>query len=336
MPIELKKNLQNHNTLGFDVCADYFAAPESCEELVEIFKNEMLKNLDILVIGSGSNILFTNDFKGLVICPSMKDISIIGDTSDGILLKVGAGVDWDFFVEYCTDRGWGGVENLSLIPGNVGASPVQNIGAYGCEVSEVIYEVQYYDIKDAQFRQISGKDCQFGYRDSIFKKELKGRVVISYVTYLLSKTPVLKTDYADVAAETALINEPTIKDIREIIINIRRHKLPDTKVIGNCGSFFKNPIIRKDWADSLKSRYPQIKIYPAVGDTVKIPAAWLIESCGFKGLREGNVGVHDKQALVLLAYNGANGTELLNLAKKIRAAVYSKFEIDIEPEVNII
>lgn len=336
MPIELRKNLKNYNTLGFDVSAKYFTAPESCEELSKIFENDSVNNCRTLVLGSGSNILFTEDFDGLVISPSMKDISVKDFSEDFLLLKVGAGINWDYFVEYCCDRGWGGVENLSLIPGNVGASPVQNIGAYGSEAADSIYQVDYYDIEKRIFVTIDNENCNFGYRDSIFKRELKGKVVITYVTFKLSKQPALNISYADVASAMEGISNPTIADVRRIIIDIRKNKLPDTSQVGNCGSFFKNPVVSLSKANQIKCEYPSLKIFPLSNDLAKLPAAWLIENCGFKGIREGNVGVHDKQALVLLAYEGATGTELMELAKKIRAAVFSKFEIDIEPEVNII
>lgn len=336
MPIELKKNLKNHNTLGFDINAEYFAEPSTCEEVIEIFKDDSLNHKPILVLGSGSNILFTEDFHGIVVSPSMKDISISDDSTDNVYLKVGAGVDWDFFVEYCCDRGWGGVENLSLIPGNVGASPVQNIGAYGSEAADSIHEVEYFDIDKKEFVVIKGSSCKFGYRESIFKRDLKGKAIITHVTFKLSKIPVLNTGYADVELAMKDVINPSISDVRRAIVNIRRNKLPDTKEIGNCGSFFKNPVVNMELAIRLKNEYPSLKVYPAGNNFAKLPAAWLIENCGFKGMREGNVGVHDKQALVLLAYKGATGNELLELAKKIRAAVFSKFEIDIEPEVNII
>lgn len=336
MPIELKKNLTNHNTLGFNISADFFAAPTNNDELLEVFENELVKRNPILVVGSGSNILFTTDYHGLVICPMMKDISIVGEMSQSLLLKVGAGVTWDSFVEYCNDRGWGGVENLSLIPGNVGASPVQNIGAYGAEAADTIYGVEYFDYKENKFFTINREECNFGYRESIFKHELKGRSIITYVTFQLSKTPELNIGYADVAIAMEGIENPTIRDVRRQIIEIRRNKLPDTKEVGNCGSFFKNPIVSLAKANELKNLYPTLKIFPAGNDSAKLPAAWLIENCGFKGIKEGNVGVHNKQALVLLAFKGATGEELMSLAKKIRAAVFSKFEVDIEPEVNIV
>lgn len=336
MQIESNKNIKEYNTLGLNVKTRFFASPTSVAELIDLFNNEEVKSLPFLVLGSGSNILFTKDFPGLVVSLENKQISIVNDDDKHIFLKVGAGVDWDFFVEYCNDRNWGGVENLSLIPGKVGASPVQNIGAYGAEAADSIYEVEYYDVESGMLNTINSKDCLFGYRNSIFKGLLKGKVVIASVVFKLEKYPHLNLEYLDVKQALENVPCPNIQEIRKAVIAIRSSKLPDWHKIGNCGSFFKNPVVDSKKAYELKDKYPQLKLYPESEDKFKLPAAWLIEQCGFKGVRLGNVGVHDKQALVLLAYEGATGEELLELANKIRAAVSSRFGIDIEPEVNII
>ena len=336
MQIELNKSIKSHNTLGLDIKVAYYAAPVNLSDLEVLFSDSDSFGGRFIVLGSGSNMLFTKDYDGLVICPSMNYIYISGESESKIFLKVGAGVEWDNFVEYCCDRGWGGVENLSLIPGRVGASPVQNIGAYGSEVADSIISVNYFDSLEKRVLSLQNDECDFGYRNSIFKTSLKGRAIITEVTFALDKIPVIKSDYADVERALDGVENPSVSDIRRAIISIRESKLPDPKVVGNCGSFFKNPVIAADKALSLKSLYPDLKLYPAGEGQFKIPAAWLIERCGFKGIKDGNVGVHDKQALVLLAYEGATGDELLELANKIRAAVSASFDTDIEPEVNII
>jgi UDP-N-acetylmuramate dehydrogenase len=336
MQAELNKNIKQFNTLGLDINVACSISPATEEELADIFKCGKYDNMPVLVMGGGSNILFTKNYDGLVIFPSMKGITIVGEEKDYIFIKVGSGIPWDDFVEYCNDRNWGGIENLSGIPGMTGASPVQNIGAYGSDVSGVILSVRYFDMKRGIFDELKTGECKFGYRNSIFKQELKNRAVITHVTFRLAKNPVINIGYADVTAALAGVETPGIRDVRRAILEIRNSKLPDPKITGNCGSFFKNPVIDADMAISLKAGYPDLKLYPETGGRYKLPAGWLIEKCGFKGYREGNVGVHSMQALVLLAYEGATGNELLDLAKKIRAAVSEKFGTDIEPEVNII
>ena len=331
-----RESLKTRNTLGLDVYTDWYAAPAAEEELIELFSVEELKNMERLVIGSGSNILFKGDFGGIVIHPDMVEISVEGDNEDAVLLRAGAGVEWDYLVNYTVDRGWGGLENLSLIPGCVGASPVQNIGAYGAEAADSIMSVRYFDTVKLQMVEIDGADCKFGYRDSIFKRELKGRTIITSVLFKLMKYPVINGNYADLSDSLSKIENPGIADIREIVCRIRESKLPDPKVIGNAGSFFKNPVISSEKASVLKDKYPSLKIFPVSDGLSKVPAAWLIDQCGFKGMRRGNVGVHENQALVLLAFDGAKGKELLDLADEIRTAVKERFDIDIEPEVNIV
>ena len=334
--VEWRRNLKNDNTLHLDSVADWYAAPSSDEELAELFEIEEFRDMERLITGSGSNILYKGDFNGLVIHPAMNEILIHSEDEEFIYLKAGAGVDWDYFVSFTVDRGWGGLENLSLIPGCVGASPVQNIGAYGAEAADCIVSVCYFDTSLLKMCEIKAHECKFGYRDSIFKRELKGRAIITKVLFRLAKHPQINANYADLAQELSSVPSPQIGDIREVVCKIRESKLPDPKVVGNAGSFFKNPVVASEVAAALKDQFPSLKVFPAEDGYSKIPAAWLIDQCGFKGLRKGNVGVHDKQALVLLAFEGAKGKELLDLADEIRSAVKERFNIDIEPEVNIV
>jgi UDP-N-acetylmuramate dehydrogenase len=336
MHIERDKDLKRLNTLGLSVRSDWYAQPSSVEEIITVLKDERFKSLPRLVTGSGSNLLYSSDFKGLVIRPDIKSITITGRDENYVTVRAGAGIEWDSFVEWCVDRGWGGLENLSLIPGCVGASPVQNIGAYGSEVKDSIVNVEFIDMDNCTLHAFNNEECRFGYRDSIFKQDLKGKVVISHVTFKLSLNPVPDISYKDVGERLSDISNPGIYDVRKAIIEIRREKLPDPAVMGNAGSFFKNPLIPETAAKRLKEEYSELKLFPGGEGYSKIPAAWLIEQCGFKGIREGNAGVHPNQALVLVAYEGATGMEILTLAQKIKRAVKSRFDIDIEMEVNVI
>lgn len=335
MQIERDKDLKRLNTLGLRVKCDWYAQPSSSDEVITLLKDKRFTSVPKLVTGSGSNILYNGDFKGLVIHPDIMEISISGKESDCIYIKAGAGIEWDNFVEWCVDRGWGGLENLSLIPGCVGASPVQNIGAYGSEVKDTIVSVEYVDIKTCEVNTLNTDDCKFGYRDSIFKHELKDRCVITFVTFKLAINPVPNISYKDVSERLSQVRNPGIADVRKAITEIRREKLPDPAVTGNAGSFFKNPVIPETDALKLREEYPSLKLFPASESYSKVPAAWLIEQCGFKGIREGNVGVHPNQALVLVAFEGATGEEILMLAQKIKRAVKTRFNIDIEMEVNV-
>jgi len=335
MEILRNKNLKKLNTFGLNVSASFFASPSSKEELIKLLRNKEFSGLRKMVIGSGSNILFCSDFDGLLIHPALMEIKILKDDNDNIYLRVGAGVIWDDFVAYCVDRGWGGLENLSWIPGCVGAAPVQNIGAYGSEAKDSICEVEFVEIDNAREYTLKGDECRFGYRDSIFKNELKGKVVITFVTFKLTKTPIINSNYSDVCEALNEYKNPSLQNLRDIIISIRHRKLLDPSVIGNVGSFFKNPVVTEDFANSIHTQYPSLKLFPSAPGYSKIPAGWLIEQCGFKGIRYGNVGVHANQALVLLAYEGATGQELIDFSVKIQNTVKQKFGVIIEPEVNI-
>ncbi len=328
-------SLKKHNTFGLDIKARFFASPENKKNIIELLRmGEFLKTKP-LILGSGSNILFTRDFDGLVIKPEIKDITLVKETDDSVFLRAGAGVVWDDFVAYCTDRGWGGVENLSGIPGTVGASPVQNIGAYGSEAKDCIEYVEYLDLDSLKKVTLSGKDCGFGYRDSVFKNSLKSQTLIMHVTFILSKHPTLNIGYADLSDFFKDRECKGVNDIREAVIEIRNKKLPDPAVIGNAGSFFKNPVVEITKAEQLKKLYPTLKTFPAGEGLSKLPAAWFIDQCGYKGKRSGNAGVHSNQPLVLLAYEGARAEEILNLATEIINTVRERFGIEISPEVNI-
>jgi UDP-N-acetylmuramate dehydrogenase len=337
MSIEKGVSLKKYNTLGLDISANFFLISSDINEIINILNDPSYKDEKILVLGGGSNLLFKGDYQGLVIKPDFKDISIVRDFEDTLFIRCGSGVEWDFFVEYCVDRGWGGLENLSYIPGTVGASPVQNIGAYGSEVKESIVSVEYIDIRDLSYKSIDSDDIQFAYRDSIFKNELKDTAIITYVTFKLSKFPTFNVDYQDVRAHLEGVDcDLDLFVIRDAITAIRKNKLPEPSEIGNVGSFFKNPIVSSSVALELQEKYPNLIIYNLNNGLSKIPAAWLIDNCGYKGVREGNVGVHHNQALVLIAYDGATGQELINFAEKIKRSVKNRFNIDIEPEVNIV
>ena len=327
--MEVNKNIKDKNTFGIDVCASKYVEFSRVEELKNIFK---VMGSDMwYVLGGGSNTLFTDDFKGVVIHPISDSIEIIGDS----LVKVDAGVVWDYFVDYSIENKLYGAENLSHIPGSVGASPVQNIGAYGSEVKDIIYEVEYYNVETDSVEVISAKDCQFGYRDSIFKNELRAKIVVLSVTFKLSKIFTPNVKYGNIICELDSSQELTARIIRDTIIKIRSVKLPDPQEIYNGGSFFKNPIVTIEKFEELKSRYEDIPSYSDLKG-VKIPAGWMIDRAGWKGYREGNVGVHKNQALVLVNYGGGSGKDVMTLASKIIKDVNDKFGIIISPEINVL
>ncbi|MEN6617904.1 MAG: UDP-N-acetylmuramate dehydrogenase [Rikenellaceae bacterium] len=335
MKIIRNQNLRNLNTLGLNVSAKYYASPTSKEELTDLLLDSEFVDIPKMVIGSGSNILFSRDYDGLLIHPAMTEILVTGENEKSLCLRVGAGIVWDDLVAYTIERGWGGLENLSGIPGCVGAAPVQNIGAYGAEAKDSITEVEFAEIGSAKESRLQGEECKFGYRDSIFKRELKSKIVITFVTFKLSKVYQINSNYADVSEALKGVECPTLQNLRDIIIDIRKRKLPDPAEVGNAGSFFKNPVLPEALANSIYATNPTLKIFPVSPGYCKIPAAWLIEQSGFKGKRFGNVGVHASQALVLLAFDGAKGQELIDLSAKIRQTVFEKFGVEIEPEVNI-
>lgn len=319
------------NSFGFNVIADRYIIVESVKDI--LCAKEQI-SFPCLVLGGGSNILFTEDFKGTVLHPLIQEIEILNEDDKFIDLKVGAGVIWDDLVAYAVDNNWGGLENLSLIPGNVGASPVQNIGAYGVEVKDSIISVEGLFLDTMESFEFNNKNCEFSYRNSIFKSKFKNKTIITYVIFRLSKKPEYVLNYGNVEQELLKYGEVNLKNIRSAIISIRENKLPDPKKLGNAGSYFKNPIVEHSFAENLKKQYPDMPIYPLDNSNTKLAAGWLIEKIGMKGYRIGEVGVHEKQALVLVNYGQGKPSDIVNLAKDIMEKVYKKFGVRIEPEVN--
>ncbi len=306
------------------------------EDLDKIFTDEGAPE-NWYAMGGGNNILFTQRFDGTLICPTGRKITIIGETPESVILEAEAGVDWDEFVCWCVEHGLWGAENLSLIPGSVGAAPVQNIGAYGAEVKDIISAVHYFDTQLREHRTLPREECRFAYRDSIFKGELRGRAIITSVEFGLSKQPCPRLLYGDLKREVEARGEATLKNIREVVCDIRRSKLPDTNELGNAGSFFKNPIVPSEVAEALSAKYENMPIYPAADPKMsKLAAGWLIDKAGLKGYRTGNVGVHDRQALVLVNHGGATGGEVMALARYVQQRVAQCFGVEIQTEVNIL
>ncbi len=332
MTIRDNCSLADRNTFGMDVRADRLIDWATTDEL----KNA-LPDIEkpVLMIGGGSNLLFMGDFKGTVLHSTITSIDIIDSTDDHVYVKVGAGVVWDDFVAWCTVNGLWGVENLSAIPGEVGASTVQNIGAYGAEAKDVIDTVQTICLTDGTERDFSNAECRYGYRQSIFKNELKGQYAVAYVIYALSKVPQPKLGYGALEQEVERLGGPTLANIRQAVISIRDSKLPDPKVLGNAGSFFMNPVVTEQEFNIIRSNYPDVPSYPAPGG-IKVPAGWLIEKTGWKGRSLGPAAVYDKQALVLVNKGGATGADVKRLADTIIADVKQKFGITRSTEVNYI
>ena len=326
-----------HNTFGMDVRANLFVEYSTADELREFLLSETFSahRAHFIHIGSGSNLLFAGDYRGLVMHSAISDLTVVEDTPHSQLLRVGAGYVWDDFVAYCVEHSLSGVENLSAIPGEVGASAVQNIGAYGVEVCDVIECVETMDLL-GNLRIFSCEECRYGYRDSIFKKELRGQYIVTHVVYRLQKSPTLKLDYGDLRTRVEAEGKPTISAVRRAVTAIRDSKLPNPKILGNAGSFFTNPVIPRTQYIQLKEQYPNMPSY-AVDDThVKVPAGWLIEQVGWKGRSLGNAAVHDRQALVLVNKGGATGAEVMELASHICEEILNKYGIRIVPEVNYI
>lgn len=326
----------SHNTFGMDVKADRFIEYTNTEDLKRILADKEIFSRPYLHIGGGSNLLFLSDFHGTVLHSGIKGIKLVRETEEHLFVQVGAAQVWDDFVCFCVRRGWGGVENLSLIPGEAGASAVQNIGAYGVEAKDVIDKVETIEIETGHERTFDKEDCCFSYRQSIFKKELKGNYIVTSVIYKLDKYPAYKLEYGNIRQELEKNGEITLEAIRQSIIRIRESKLPDPKIEGNAGSFFMNPLINLSHFQALVKEYPEMPFYNAGGDFVKIPAAWLIDRCGWKGKSIGRAAVHANQPLVLVNKGGASGKEVLQLAEAIVYSVKKKFGIDIHPEVNFI
>jgi UDP-N-acetylmuramate dehydrogenase len=332
-------SLKPYNTFGLDQKTSLYTEINSLGDLIEILKLPLLLDIDLLILGGGSNILLTNDFIGLVLKNNIVGHKVIKETDEHVFIEVGGGENWHEFVLYAIDNNWGGIENLSLIPGTVGAAPMQNIGAYGIEIKEVFESLKAVNLKSKIQKDFTAEECEFGYRESIFKHREKGNYFITHVTFRLTKNNhAINTSYGaitEVLHENNISN-PTIKDVSNAVVSIRQSKLPDPKKIGNSGSFFKNPTIEKIDFESLKIEFPNIPGYEVSTTEIKVPAGWLIEQCGWKGERRGDIGVHKNQALVLVNYGDGLGKDIAKLASDIQKSVKDKFGIALTPEVNFI
>ena len=332
--MEQKYSLLSHNTFGIDVSAACFLEYASVDELRGLIGSGRVTS-PYLHIGGGSNLLFTKDYEGTILHSRIGGVEVVAETDDDIVVRVGAGVVWDDFVDYCVQRHWHGVENLSLIPGEVGASAVQNIGAYGVEVKDLIVRVETLNIEGKE-HVYDVTECGYSYRDSIFKRPENKSVFVTYVSFRLSKREHYTLDYGTIRRELEKYPGVTLDVVRRVIIAIREEKLPDPRVMGNAGSFFMNPIVGREHFEALQAEYPQMPFYEIDTDRVKIPAGWMIDQCGWKGKALGPAAVHDKQALVLVNRGGAKGADVIALSDAVRASVRAKFGIDIHPEVNFI
>ncbi len=332
-------NLLPFNTFGINAQARYLVTVKSVLEVQELLASDLFEKHRTLILGGGSNILLTKDFEGLVVKNEITEIQVVEEDEARLMLRVGSGENWHDLVMYCVVRNLGGIENLSLIPGTVGAAPMQNIGAYGVEIKEVIHNVEAVNMETGKVKVFNREECQFGYRESIFKQHLKGKYFISSITLSLTKkNHVFNVSYGaikDVLNEKN-VKELTIQAISEAIIHIRKNKLPDPLLIGNAGSFFKNPSVELSFFEALKNKYPALPSFTGEKNLVKIPAAWLIEQCGWKGKTLDNIGVHKHQALVLVNYGKGDGKKIWQLAMDIQSSVKDKFNIVLQPEVNVI
>lgn len=329
-------SLKDYNTFGIEARAEHFRLAASIEDILELLEDRSVKPHKLFILGGGSNILLTQNVTGIVIKNEIPGIEVVAEDDDHIYVRAGAGINWHSFVLYCLENNYAGVENLALIPGSVGASPMQNIGAYGVELKDVFHSLEAIHIEDKQVCTFNKEQCKFGYRDSVFKQEHKNQFIIASVTFVLSKHPIFHTAYGTLHQELDMANaELSIQAIAEAVMRIRRSKLPDPKVIGNAGSFFKNPTIREEHFKDLQKLFPELNGHRS-GNGYKLAAAWLIEQCGWKGYRKGDAGCHAKQALVLVNYDNASGGEILDLSNSIIESVDKKFNIKLEREVNII
>lgn len=337
MQLQQNISLKNYNTFGIDAYAKYFVAFTSIEELRQLL-SKTSSTEPLLILGGGSNLLLTQDFKGTVLKNETAGITLLREDEEYYYVEAAGGENWHKLVLFCVAHNYAGMENLSLIPGSVGASPIQNIGAYGVELKDVFYELQAYDLQEHEMVTFTKTDCSFGYRESVFKQKYKGRFVIVSVTFKLRKEPIFHTEYGAIGAELDKMNISTlsISAISEAVIRIRKSKLPDPSIIGNAGSFFKNPTVCNDVYFELKHKFPTIAGYATDDNKTKLAAGWLIEQCGWKGYRNGDAGCYDKQALVLVNYGKATGADVLNLSAQIIESVQQKFGVTLEREVNLI
>ena len=338
MVVQQNISLKPYNTFGLDENAGFIAIVDSIDDLDEIYQTGRFRAHKKMVLGGGSNILFTRGFTGIVAKNEIRGISIDKETEEDVLVSVGAGENWHQFVLWSVERGYGGIENLSLIPGTVGAAPMQNIGAYGVELKQVFHSLEAYEIKTGKTITFFKEDCHFDYRYSVFKGELKDQFVITKVRFLLKKHPTFNTSYGDIekTLDQMGVQELSLKAVSQAVINIRQSKLPDPFDIGNAGSFFKNPIVESLHFEALEAEFPEIRGYSMGEDEVKVPAAWLIEQAGWKGYRYGDIGVHEQQALVLVNYGSGRGKDILKLSRDISQSIEKKFGIELEREVNVI
>jgi UDP-N-acetylmuramate dehydrogenase len=331
-------SLKQYNSFGIDADAQYFASFSNVDEAQQLLSDKQFSSTPKFILGGGSNILLTKNIKGLVLKNELKGIELIKEDKRHVYIKAAAGENWHNFVLHCIQHNYAGLENLSLIPGNVGASPMQNIGAYGAELKDVFESLEALNRNSNRIIEFTANDCSFGYRESVFKRKYKDQFIILNVIFRLNKVPVFNTSYGAIEQELERMNvkELSIKAISQAVINIRTSKLPDPKEIGNAGSFFKNPTIALKAYEQLQHSYFNMPHYVVDEDHVKIPAAWLIEQCGWKGYRDGAAGVHPKQPLVLVNYGNATGKEIYDLSEKILQSVKQKFGIELEREVNIV
>lgn len=337
---DIKEDVSLHkfNTFHIESTARYFVEIESVDQFRELINSGKLRENPVLLLGGGSNILLSGNYKGIVVHLNNSGIEVISRDEDSILVKASAGENWHGFVTYCVNQGYGGIENLSLIPGNVGSCPIQNIGAYGAEVKDCIHSLEAIDLNTGELAVFTNEQCRFGYRDSIFKTDLKGKFAIWSVTFSLKLNAEVHLDYGAIRDELSAmqIHNPGIADVSQAVCNIRRRKLPDPAQLGNAGSFFKNPTVEFLFAEKLKESFPNLVSYPQGENKVKLAAGWLIEQCGWKGFRQGYVGIHEHQALVIVNYGNASGTDIITLAHKVQNSVYERFGVKLEMEVNVV
>ena len=338
MEIQHNVSLKRHNTFGIDVTAKALVEIGQESDIFPLLEGPGFSSHSLLILGGGSNVLFSGDFDGLVVKNNILGREILKQDDDHVWVRLGAGENWHQVVLWAIENEWGGIENLSLIPGTVGAAPMQNIGAYGVELSSVFEYLEAVDLRNGQSARFNAENCEFGYRYSVFKGPLKGKYIITRVVLKLQKHPTFHVSYGAISQtlEELGVEQLSIREISKAVIKIRQSKLPDPEVIGNAGSFFKNPVVNQQVLNILKYEYANIPYYPAGNGSAKIPAGWLIEQCQWKGFRKGPIGVHHRQALVLVNYGGAQGNDLVDLSKEIRNSVSAKFGIELVPEVNIV
>lgn len=338
MDLQENATLQPYNTFGIEASTRYLVRINSLPQLQEFIAHPTLSKLPRLILGGGSNVLFTQDWEGVTLLNELKGIEIISEDENDVVIKAASGENWHSLVMYCVERGFGGIENLSLIPGTVGAAPMQNIGAYGVEIKNVLETVEFFDFESNSVKIFTNSECEFGYRESIFKRELKNKVFILGITIKLSKKPTFNTSYGAIlqTLEENKVEELSVKAISDAVIQIRQSKLPDPEKLGNAGSFFKNPEILTEKYKILKEKFPDMPGYLVNSEKTKVPAGWLIEHLGWKGKVVGQTGNHKKQALVLVNYGDAKGNEIYEHAQKVIASVKQYFDIQLIPEVNVI